>query len=117
MKEGGRYYLQRGVSCSDVYGRGRNHEPNQPNAQISDLVERPLACRVRVSAVPCEYYLSGNRGDLPRDSERDQSRKYPGRGAEQEGHSWVIPECSDGGGEEHVEGKGGDGTGQASRKG
>ena len=55
-------------------------------------------------------------GDLLRDSERNQSRKYPGRGAEQEGHSWVILECSDGGGEEHVEGKGGDDTGQASRK-
>jgi hypothetical protein len=61
LKAGSRYYLQRNVSCSDVHDRGRDHEPNQPNAQISDLVERPLDCRVRVSAVSCESCLFRNR--------------------------------------------------------
>ena len=47
-------------------------------------------------------FLQEQREDLPRDSERNQSREHPGRGTEQEGHSWVIPECGGEGGEEHV---------------
>ena len=39
--------------------------------------------------------------DVPGDGERDQSCKYPGGSAEQEGHSSVIPKCGGEGGEEH----------------
>ena len=52
--------------------------------------------------------------DEPRDSERNQSCKYPGWSTEQEGHSPVIPKCSGEGGEEGVEREGGDDTGDAS---
>ena len=50
----------------------------------------------RVSLLP----LPEQGKDLPRDGERDQSRKHPGWSTEQEGNSWVIAKCSSEGGEE-----------------
>ena len=53
-------------------------------------------------------------GNLPGDSECNQSCEYPRWGAEQQSHSSVIPKCGGEGGEDRVKGEGDDDTSDAS---